>query len=328
MALHAVDDLSDAYRATKSFLLPVEWGRWLRLALLSLFVAGSSGGGTPTSNFQAPFGTGTDPSPGTGPGMDQFGEFVGQELFLIVGIAAVLFVIALVLQWFAAVFEFSFLEALRTDEVHVRRYTSQFSGLGTRLFAFRLVFGLLTLLAVGGLALLIVGPMLLGVGVAAPLLLGVLLVPIFIVLGIVAGVVYVFTTAFVAPIMLMEDRGVLSGWKRFWGVFKSAWQDFLVYVLVGLFLMIAIGIIVGIVMAIIGVAIALPVVVAFLVGGPLLGGLLAIPAVIVAVVVYGIVQVPVQTYLRHWSLLVLGDVEPDLDLIPDRRESVRGETTS
>lgn len=332
MALHAVENLSDAYRATRSYLLPFEWGRWLRLALLSLFVAGSSGGSAPTGGFQGPFtpGTGTDPGTGTefNVAMDQLNAFFGAHLWLIVGFVAIAFLIGLVLQWLAAAFEFTFLESLREDAVHVRRYTSQYSGLGTRLFAFRLLFGIGALLAFGGLALVFIGPILWGVAPAGPILVGLLMIPLFLVLGILAAIVYVFTTAFVAPIMLLEDRGVLSAWKRFWGVFKSAWQDFLVFLLVGIFLMIAIGIVVGIAMAILGIAIALPVIVAFIALGPIPAAILAVPAALLALLAWALVQVPVQTYLRHWALLVLGDVEPDLDLIPDRREAIRGETTS
>jgi hypothetical protein len=35
------------------------------------------------------------------------------------------------------------------------------------------------------------------------------------------------------------------------------------------------------------------------------------------------VQVPVQTYLRYYALLVLGDVESSFDIVPDRRAAVR-----
>jgi hypothetical protein len=332
MALHAVDDLSDAYRATRSFLLPLEWGRWLRLSLLSLFVAGSSGGGAPTGGFEGPITTSPDPVPGSGTdfagAIDQIGAMLASNFVFVLGIIVVAFLLGVVLQWLAATFEFTFLESLRTDEVHVRRYTSEYTGPGTRLFAFRLLFGLATLLVFGGVALVVIAPILYGIAPAGPLLLALFMVPLFLVFGVVAAVVYVFTTAFVAPIMVIEDRGVLSAWKRFWGVFKSAWTDFLVFVLVGLFLMIAMGILVGIVMAVIGVAIALPVIVALLAGGPLFAALLAVPAALLALLAWALVQVPVQTYLRHWALLVLGDVEPDLDLIPDRRAAIRGETTS
>jgi len=39
--------------------------------------------------------------------------------------------------------------------------------------------------------------------------------------------------------------------------------------------------------------------------------------------VAALVQVPVQAYLRYYALLVLGDVEPEFDLVPDQRAAVR-----
>jgi hypothetical protein len=40
-------------------------------------------------------------------------------------------------------------------------------------------------------------------------------------------------------------------------------------------------------------------------------------------VVAALVGMPVQAYLRYYAMLVLGDVDPDLDLIPDQRAAVR-----
>jgi hypothetical protein len=41
------------------------------------------------------------------------------------------------------------------------------------------------------------------------------------------------------------------------------------------------------------------------------------------VAVAALVQVPVVTYFRYYALLVLGDTDADLDLIPERRRAVR-----
>ncbi|MFB6110568.1 MAG: hypothetical protein ABEJ60_06815 [Halodesulfurarchaeum sp.] len=330
MALHAIDDLADAYRATRSFLWPIEWDRWLRLALLSVFVAGTGGGGVPTGNLQFPF-TGGPGTPGPVPGgelpLDQLGVFLSRNLGLLLLIGLLGLLLLLFFQWIGATFEFAFLESLRTDEVHVRRYVREFRGPGTRLFAFRVGVGLLGLL-LGGIVLLFgLAPILAGVPSAAPVLVLLFMLPVFLVFGIVGSVVYTFTTAFVAPIMLMEDRGVISAWRRFWGVLTDAWTDFLVFVVVGLFVMLAIGIVVGIALAVIGAALFLPVILAIVTAGPLVAAILGLPLAIVGILAWALIQVPVQTYLRHWALLVLGDVEPDLDLISERREAVRGETT-
>ena len=333
MALHAVDDLTDAFEATRSFLLPFEFGRWVRLALLSLFVAGSGGGGgmTPQSPMQYTFdGTGTPGTPSFGGLGAELTRFLEANLWPLVGIGLVLILIGLVVAWLASIFEFSYLESLRADAVHVRDYYSQFRGLGTRLFAFRLIFGLLSAVVVGGIALLAIGPALLGFGTSSLFVL-VLLFPLFFLVGLLAGIVYVFTTAFVVPIMLLEDRGVISGWRRLWGVMGGNWAQFAVFVLVGLFVMIGVGILVGIVTAILGVVVAIPFALVFflalMTGIPALNVavlvILGIPFALVMLAVVGFVQVPVQTYLRYWALLVLGDVEPDLDLIPEQRQAIR-----
>ena len=44
MSLHAIEDLDDAYRATRSLLLPIDRSLWIRLAVVALFVAGPSFG--------------------------------------------------------------------------------------------------------------------------------------------------------------------------------------------------------------------------------------------------------------------------------------------
>lgn len=334
MALHAVDDLTDAFEATRSFLWPIELGRWARLAILSLFVAGTGGGGgtgAPGNTFQFTPDGGTAPGGGWmgTPGAD-VGQFLQANLWTIIGIVIVVVLLGLFFAWLASVFEFAYLESLRSDAVRIREYTSRFTGEGTRLFAFRLLFGLFGALVVGTFALLAIGPAVLG-GEPRLLFIFVLLAPVFLVGSIVAGIVYVFTTAFVAPIMLLEDRGVISGWRRLWGVMQGNWLQFGVFVLVGIFVMIGVGIAVGIVVAILAVVIAIPFGIAFFaavsLGIPALNWLLlvvlGIPFALLMLAVVAVVQVPVQTYLRYWALLILGDVDPELDLIPEQRAAIR-----
>jgi hypothetical protein len=331
MALHAVDDLSDAVTATREFLFPFTWGRWLRLALISLFVAGGSGGGSPPNMFQYTMG-GPGPA-GTGyhPGFSDIGTVLQQHLGVLVLIGGLVFLLTLVLGWLASTLEFALLESLRQDSVTIRRYIRQFSGLGTRLFAFRLVFGLGVFLVIGAIALAIIWPVLMGVGRNFLFLL-VFLAPVFLIIGLMAAIIYVLTTAFVVPIMLLEDRGVLSAWRRFWPTLTGDWKQILVFLLVGMFVMMVIGIAVGIVAAIAGILLAIPFGLffyLFVVGGaggiigPIVLLLLAVPLALVFFVLMAFVQVPVQVYLRYWALLVLGDVNATFDLIPAQRTQIR-----
>lgn len=337
MALHAVDDLTDAFEATRSFLWPVSFGRWARLALLSLFVAGTSGGGG--GGFSGNSAQYT-PNGGTAPGgwdlgPAELGQFLDANLLIIVPVVLLLVVLGLVFAWIASVFEFTYLESLRREAVHVREYSAETLGHGTHLFGFRIVFGLLGLLIVGAIALLALGPALLGNDPSYLILLA-LFVPVFIVGSIIGSIVYVFTTAFVAPIMLLEDRGVISGWRRLWGVMQGNWTQFGVFVLVGLFVMFGVGIAVGIAVAVLTILIAIPFaligIAVVSMGIPafnwLLLVLLGVPFLVLMIAAVAVVQVPVQTYLRYWALLVLGDVEPELDLIPEQRAAIRENRTT
>jgi len=58
--------------------------------------------------------------------------------------------------------------------------------------------------------------------------------------------------------------------------------------------------------------------------GLVLLGLVAVLFALALVVLWALVQVPVVTYLRYYALLVLGDIEPAFDIIPERREAARG----
>lgn len=263
--------------------------------------------------------------------MNGLGQFLAANLWIVVAVVAVFVLIGVVVSWIGSVFEFAFIESIRSEEVHVRAYFGRFTSEGTRLFGFRLVFGLLIAVGAGAIALFAIAPALFGLSTAAPLLALVVLAPVFFVLAILASIVYVFTTAFVVPIMVAEDRGVVSGWRRLWGLIKADWEQFAVFVVVGLFLMIGIGIVVGIAVAILGVVVAIPFALlfaaVFLAGGGMTNvvmlAIIAIPLVLLFLLVGALVQVPVQSYLRYWALLVLGDVDEDLDLIPDQRAAVR-----
>jgi len=52
-------------------------------------------------------------------------------------------------------------------------------------------------------------------------------------------------------------------------------------------------------------------------------GLLALSYVVVLTAALAVVFVPIQTYLRYHSLVVLGDTEAEFDLIPDLRREIR-----
>ncbi|MFC4544485.1 hypothetical protein ACFO5R_21370 [Halosolutus amylolyticus] len=324
--MDAVDDLSDAIDATRNRLTPFDAGTWLKLSIIVLFVVGFSAGG-PT--FPGGDAGSFAESPDTGPGPDPTVDDLPEDFFLYLAIAAgILLTLWLLFAFVSAVMEFAFIESLRSTEVHVRQYARRNVGRGARLFVFR---ALLSLLA----AAIVLGPIAYVVLVRGPdaLLAGWVIAIVllaFLVYGLYA-IVMRFTSEFVAPIMLLEDRGVLGGWRRFWGTFAANWTEYVVYLLLAWIILAVVQIAMGFLLLFGGLLLAIPFVVLFLLAFALgdVGVFLAIPIGIVAVVVYalfyGLIWMPVRSYFQYYALLLLGDTNAELDLIPDQRAAIRSD---
>lgn len=338
--MYATDDLEDALVATREFLLPVEWGRWWRLALMALFLSGGTALNPPTVQTGLPTSVGgtapTDPGM-TDPGIPDapLDALPADLVALAVLLAVVGILVGIVLAAVGAVMEFVLVEVLRQETVAVRRFFARHWRRGLRLFAFNVGLGLLSLVVVGGLISFGLAPLLVVDSLWLTVLALVLVVPLVLAVGLVAAAAFVFTSAFVVPTMVIEDCGVLDGWRRFWPVLRREVEEYLAFGLVYVALLLVVGVATGIVVGVGGLLLALPFGIVAAGGVALLGGLDAAGIGLLAVVgllwllsvvaLYALVQVPVVTYLRYYSLFVLGDTEPSLDLLPERRAAVRGE---
>lgn len=332
MSLYALDNLDDALDATRAFLTPIDRTLWVKIAFVVLFIGG------PGANLNAfQFGTGGGGNGGPPPG-DIPGFEAGPQLWLLIaGVVGAALVIGLAFALVGSIMEFVFIESLRNEAVTVRRYWGRRWRQGLRLFGFRLVIGLFVF---GGALLLgilgfffsdTVAP-----GTIAAIVL--LVLPAFSALALVLGLVYGFTTVFVVPIMLLEDCGVLDGWRRLWPTITAQWKQYLAYAVSSFFLSILGGVLVAVVTAVLaaillipfGLLFALGIGLAVFVAEPFIlavGIVVGTPYILALIAVAALVQVPVQTYLRYYALLVLGDVEYGLDLIPDQRAAIRESST-
>ncbi|MFB6083545.1 MAG: hypothetical protein ABEJ94_04800 [Halorientalis sp.] len=328
MPLHAVDDVGDAIDATRAFLVPVDRSRWLRLAVVAFFVAGGFG-----VNGFANAGTSVSSSGG---GVSELPEpIAGDVLTVLALIAAVVAAFAVVLGIVGSVMEFVFVASLRNETVRVRRYGRRYLGAGLRLFAFRLGLFLLAAGLILGVVLVAgpAGPVL--TWSEAQLLSALLLaVPLIAVLFPLAALIDGFTVDFVVPVVVLQDRSILGGWRRFWPTLRANLRQYAAYVLVAFLLNLVVGVAAATVIGIVAVALAVPLLVVgvaafFVAGGTFTTAVIALLVVLavgyVALVLAAValVQVPLQTFLRYYSLLVLGDTDADLDPIPDRRAAVR-----
>ena len=327
MAIHAIRDAGDALSVTRDFLTPVEPRTWLKLALITVFVGGTTANVNPVQFGMGGNGTAT---PGSVP------ADLGPRAWLIVAaVVAAVLSLSLAFALVGSILEFVFVESLRSGEVRLRAYWGRRWRQGVRLFGFRLLVGL----SVGAVALLLTAPALLAAqgGTPFPDALGVLLLllllPVGLVLGLTAGIISSLTTGFVVPIMMVADCGVLDGWRRLWPTITAQPLQYLAFLLVGFGLSVVGGVAAGLVLAVVAVVLLLPFGLLGAVGVGLLllvqpVGLAALALVAAAfaltlLAVSVLVQVPIQTYLRYYALLVLGDVAPSFDLVPDRRAAVR-----
>ncbi len=328
--MFAIDNLSDAIDVTREFFTPIDGGQWLRLAVVVLFVTSFGAGGPAFGGGGGNAGTVTDgPAQGDVPSEFESDVSTSQLLFWGLIVLGIVLVLWLGYAFLSAVMTFVFLESLRSGEVHIRRYFGTNIGRGLWLFLFRIGLGLVALLLIGVPILLIV---LFATGGQGALTAGSVLafIPYAIVVGLLFGILSQFTSAFVAPIMLLEDRGVLASWRRFWGTLRPNWTEYLVYLLLVWILQLVVGGAAWIVVGIAGFVLAVPfvIVVALLVFalGPL-GVLLSIPVGLVGAVLglllLGAVWAPIASYFQYYALLLLGDTENELDLIPDQRATTR-----
>ncbi|WP_224268492.1 DUF7544 domain-containing protein [Haloprofundus salinisoli] len=345
MPWYAIDSIDDAIDSTRRFLFPFSLGRWLRLAVIVFFLGALSTGGTPP-NFGG-FGNAGDtptqpqptPSPDPTTGVDP--GTLGQIALLVAGLFVLLVVLALLFGLVGDVMRFVFLDALRTDDVRIRGPFRRRLGKGVRLFAFKLLLTLaVNVPIIAGVLLFVLAfaapELLSGVGVAPGIVTGLgaigfvavfaLLAVVSIVLGLVVGL----TNTFVTAVMLVDDVGVVEGWRRFWPTLRGEWKQYLVYLVMRAILGIGVGIVTSIVVAIPGLVIgAITVVVVIAIvsvfGATLspatvvLGGLTLLAAFVAFLIVALPVGIVVQTYFRMYELIVLGRSNPSFALvtIPD-----------
>jgi hypothetical protein len=335
MGYAALSCLGDALDATEDLLLPVDRGLWLRLAVVVFFLSGGSGVGS-LFNFSWQAGTVNVDGPtadvpaGTAPS-----DLLGEYLPYIVAIVAVFALVGLLFAFVGAVMEFVLVDALRTESLSLRSTFREHARKGLSLLALQVVLFVLFAVVVGGTAAVTVLPAIDGGGAA--LAGGLVLTGLVgLVVGALAGLVYVVTVAFVVPTMLAEDRGLRSAWGRFWSVLWGNLGQFLVYVVIRIGLLVGAGVVLGTVVGVVGFVLAIPFVILagilFFGGGATLSvglavglAVLAVVYVLTLLVFVAVAQVPIKAYTRYYELLVLGDIDADLDLVRQRREELRSD---
>ncbi len=308
--MYAFSRLEGAFKRTRDLLWPPDWGVWLRLAVIALFV----GGGISMPNiFQHRSGSGDFMGGAAGPFPD---------IALVVVLAVVvLLAVALVWIFVGAVMQFVFVDMLSTGDIHIRQAFRERLGKGARLFIFEIIVTAIMIFAVMVLALALFGS---GGAGAATLALLFVFIPVILIAALIFGLIFLLTTDFVVPIMIREDCGIIEGWRRLIGTISAGFWQVAIYIIVRfiLGLIAAIGQTILIIVAL--VIIAIPFV---LIGIVLLAALsaanyillavLLIPYLIIAIPVALLIAVPFITFFRYYSLLVLEGLIPGYRLLQE-----------
>jgi hypothetical protein len=231
------DVVGQALRHTREQLLPFRWSQWWRIALLGL-AAGEFGG------FSGGNGTGR-PSSGSGGG----GGSLPPEFFLWIAIGfAVAAVIWIVVVYVNSVARFMLIEAIVQRQVDgLRAGWRRWRVTGRRFFRWQVLF---LLAAIAAFVAVVGVPCLYAYRqgwfaaaeehVASLILGGIAIVLAMIVLGIIAGTIYVLTKDFAAPIMSLEGSDTAGAWRQLRAIVRADKGSFAAYVLLKIVLTIAV----------------------------------------------------------------------------------------
>lgn len=315
----ATESLHDAFDATKTFLRPFSLRRFLALAVSVFFIGGISG-------FELNFNVGTTglniPTPLSGPG--QLPPGIGFPQFLVFAFLGL--GLLLILWYLGSLFEFVFVEQLRTRDATLSGRLQPALGSGLSLFGFRLVVGVFA-----AAMALFVASLSYAFGVAGILLILAVL-PALAVVAVAIWLANRLTTDFVVPVMIATDRGLVDAWTSFWPELMGNLREYGLYILIRLLFglvasvalavgFVAVGIVVGIPFGIVYIIVLFILVEILTVGVAEVFVIVSLLLFAATVLVIGtiFVAVPIQTFLRYYALFVLGAVNPEYDLVDERR---------
>lgn len=301
----AIDGLGDALDFTTDRLWPPDSDEWRRL-LVVLVALGQAGGIVLTALALAPLAV---------------GELLGLQTAGVVATLAVALGGSLVLMALMSIADFVLIAGLERGRVEIRADARRYLRHGLWLFGFRIA------LAVGASIVAILPYALVFAGVAAGVrasgALFMIVWPVVMIAMAPISLVRGFTREFVVPIMIADDCGPITGWRRLLGSIQDSLAEYGLYV--GVMLVVTpIGNLVRSTVLWTTVAVlAVPLVIGAIALGHAttialaLGAAYLILALIVLAIVVATVEVPVEVFLRSYALAVLGSVSPEYDLLDD-----------
>lgn len=306
--------LEEAYDRTIILLWPPRPGIWFRIAIIALFLGGG---------MINPFGSHDIPetsifSPGSIAPYDTILILVGTAIL----IGGFMYVVV------SAIFQFIFVDCLSSDKIFLTRTIRIRWRKGVHLVGFYMLLLSAIIMAVIGVTLLLFIPLfmqgkpdlmhLLITLVEALVMLFFVLIPVWI-LAILAA-------DFVVPVMIVDDAGVIGGWKRVFSLFQGNWREVGMYIGLKIILILISGIILGIILFLISILIGLTDIVLSMntTIPPAFSSYDQVRIILgtgAMMLISLFLLVPVVTFFRYYSLVVLRDLGSVYNLLPDNEKT-------
>lgn len=247
-----IEPLGPAMDRVKTLLFrPFEIERWLAIALCAWLALLGTGGGASTGKgvrYSREEGFTWNKTP-----IDtaRAKEFVMENLAWLVPVTLFVLIMVfglwLVLTWLSSRGQFMFLHCVAAHCAEVQVPWSQYRAHANSLFVFRLSLGIVTLVLITGLSVLgfflvTRSPLLSHWGPWGSLA---LLVPLGLLLSLTAGLLGLFTSDFVVPIMRLRTPSCFEAWGIFLALLVDHLGSFVLYLLTKLVINIAIGVLVA-----------------------------------------------------------------------------------
>ncbi len=253
--LSAADAISPAFsRMTAQLFGPIRFRHWMRMAVVCLLTGETTGGGGgwggANFNFPPPHDSRRDFVSLAELPFKQFPEFLA---WAALGVLALILFVA-VMIYISSVFRFILFDAVLNNRCDLGEGWRRWQRQGTSYFLWQIGFGLAS---VAGIAVVVGGPVFAawraglfrnpGQHIVILIAGGAVLLALFVGVVILVALVSLFAKDFVVPVMALESRGAMDGWRRVLPVMGREKGAFAVYVLMKILLAIGSALLFGII---------------------------------------------------------------------------------
>ncbi len=336
MSWYVADAIDRSVERTKKCLLePFDFWKWMKLAIMVLFIGGSGfngGGGSDYSVDESDM-----PSVPVIPAdvTDIFRQIDGWVSANLVEIAFVLIIsfvfLVLLLAYISSVMEFVFVESLVKNDIRFREYFRRYLGKGFGLFLLRLLIGLIVLAFIAAVILLFIysagDPASAEPDIqAANVFLLMLMLLALLVLAIAGGAISSLVGLSI-PVAMYTNNSIFRAFSMILKKFRQDAGQILLYLIGRIVLRIAAALVVGIlVLVIIAIAVLIVLVIdgliylaiTTLLPGSILLWIVLAPLIFVQLILFilaiAFVSMPVEVFLRYHLLTFLQAWYPEITI--------------